>query len=95
VAALSGVIAATLILNWAGAASFNSSAVADQTLNAACRSCFYHRFGPVAADNMTVMMGARWIVESLHDGEDPRDIAARWQADLTAFRLLRQRYLLY
>ncbi len=54
VAALSGVIAATLILNWAGAASFNSSVVADQAAERGVPILLYHRFGPVAADGMTV-----------------------------------------
>jgi exo-beta-N-acetylmuramidase NamZ-like protein len=46
-------------------------------------------------DATTGMIGARWIVRSLHDGWDPRQIAARWAVSLDAFRSLRQRYLLY
>jgi uncharacterized protein YbbC (DUF1343 family) len=46
-------------------------------------------------DATTGMVGARWIVHSLRDGEDPRQIAQRWGGDLAAFRRLRQQYLLY
>jgi len=41
------------------------------------------------------MVGARWVVRAIAEGEDPRAIAAGWQPALTEFAKVRQRYLLY
>ncbi len=41
------------------------------------------------------LVGARWVVEAIEAGEDPRRIAYRWQEALEQFRRLREKYLLY
>ncbi len=41
------------------------------------------------------MIGSRKALEALREGRDPRDIAQGWQADLEAFKKLREKYLLY
>ncbi len=46
-------------------------------------------------DETIGMIGARWIVTSLYEGEDPRTVASRWQSGLTGFRAVRDKYLLY
>lgn len=43
----------------------------------------------------TGMVGARWVVQAIRDGDDPRTIAARWQPALARFAAIRGRYLLY
>jgi uncharacterized protein YbbC (DUF1343 family)/CubicO group peptidase (beta-lactamase class C family) len=40
-------------------------------------------------------IGSRQVVEAIHDGTDPRDIAAAWQAPLAVFEKTRARYLIY
>ena len=40
-------------------------------------------------------IGARWVLEAIREGEDPRSIAGRWQASLEKFVALRAKYLLY
>lgn len=46
-------------------------------------------------DKTLGMIGARWVVQAIKDGQDPREIAQRWQGRLAAFRALRAKYLLY
>jgi uncharacterized protein YbbC (DUF1343 family)/CubicO group peptidase (beta-lactamase class C family) len=46
-------------------------------------------------DETVGMIGARWIVTSLHDGEDPLTVARQWQSGLAGFRAVRAKYLLY
>ena len=41
------------------------------------------------------LIGARWVVQAVHDGEDPRSIARRWQAPLERFLQVRARHVLY
>jgi uncharacterized protein YbbC (DUF1343 family) len=41
------------------------------------------------------MIGARWVVAALKRGDDPRQIAERWQPELQAFAAVRRRFLLY
>ena len=41
------------------------------------------------------MVGARWVVDALASGSDPRAIARRWEPALAAFRERREAYLLY
>lgn len=46
-------------------------------------------------DKMIDILGNRATFQAIADGQDPRSIAASWQADLEAFRTLRNKYLLY
>ncbi len=46
-------------------------------------------------DKTLPLVGARWVLRAIRDGEDPRRIALHWQADLEQFRKMRQKYLLY
>jgi hypothetical protein len=46
-------------------------------------------------ENILGMIGARWVVQALQTGQDPRIIARRWQQPLEKFRTLRSQYLLY
>lgn len=46
-------------------------------------------------ENILGMIGARWVLQALRTGEDPRIIARRWQQPLEKFRTLRSQYLLY
>ncbi len=41
------------------------------------------------------LMGARWVLQDIRDGVDPRRIEYLWQKPLMKFRRLRKRYLLY
>lgn len=41
------------------------------------------------------MIGSRSVLDALERGEDPREIAQRWQAGLEAFHARRERFLLY
>jgi uncharacterized protein YbbC (DUF1343 family) len=41
------------------------------------------------------LIGARWVLQAIRDGNDPRTIAESWQAPLAGFRTLRAKYLLY
>jgi uncharacterized protein YbbC (DUF1343 family) len=41
------------------------------------------------------LVGARWVLEAIQNGEDPRQIALRWQEALEQFRRRRAKYLLY
>jgi hypothetical protein len=46
-------------------------------------------------ENILGMIGARWVVQALQAGQDPRIITRRWQQPLEKFRTLRSQYLLY
>jgi uncharacterized protein YbbC (DUF1343 family) len=46
-------------------------------------------------DKSLGMIGARWVLQAIEDGIDPRTIAQRWEASLEEFRKLRAGYLLY
>lgn len=46
-------------------------------------------------DKTLRLIGARWALQAIKDGKDPREIAAGWQASLGQFDRLRSRYLLY
>lgn len=46
-------------------------------------------------ENILGMIGARWVVQALQTGQDPRIIAQRWRQPLEKFRTLRSQYLLY
>jgi len=41
------------------------------------------------------LVGARWLLEAVQNGEDPRQISLRWQDALEQFRRRRAKYLLY
>jgi uncharacterized protein YbbC (DUF1343 family) len=41
------------------------------------------------------LIGSRETLEAIAQGLDPRDIAARWQAEVKSFKLMRAKYLLY
>jgi uncharacterized protein YbbC (DUF1343 family) len=41
------------------------------------------------------LIGARWALQAIKDGEDPRTIAESWQTSLAEFHALRAQYLLY
>jgi uncharacterized protein YbbC (DUF1343 family)/CubicO group peptidase (beta-lactamase class C family) len=41
------------------------------------------------------LIGARWVLEAIKAGKDPRRIAFEWQDALQQFRTLRAKYLLY
>jgi uncharacterized protein YbbC (DUF1343 family) len=41
------------------------------------------------------LIGARWILQAIEAGKDPRRIASEWQDALERFRTLRAKYLLY
>lgn len=41
------------------------------------------------------LIGARWILQAIRRGQDPRAIARTWQGSLASFRRLRGKYLLY
>ncbi|MBI3302844.1 MAG: DUF1343 domain-containing protein [Deltaproteobacteria bacterium] len=46
-------------------------------------------------DNTLGLIGARWVVQAIKAGQDPRSIVLHWQAALDEFRKLRAKYLLY
>jgi uncharacterized protein YbbC (DUF1343 family)/CubicO group peptidase (beta-lactamase class C family) len=41
------------------------------------------------------LIGARWVLEAIKAGKDPRRIVYEWQDALEQFRILRAKYLLY
>jgi uncharacterized protein YbbC (DUF1343 family) len=41
------------------------------------------------------LIGARWVLEAIEAGKDPRRIVSEWQDALEEFRTLRAKYLLY
>ncbi len=58
----------------------------------ALRRLYPDRF---AVEQTLGMVGARWVVNAIKEGEDPRSIEQRWQAPLARFNALRAKYLLY
>ncbi len=46
-------------------------------------------------DKTLRLVGARWVLEAIKEGEDPRRTVYRWQEELERFRMLRAKYLLY
>ncbi len=46
-------------------------------------------------DKTLPLVGARWVLEAIRQGQDPRRIAYRWQDALEQFRKRRGKYLLY
>jgi uncharacterized protein YbbC (DUF1343 family)/CubicO group peptidase (beta-lactamase class C family) len=46
-------------------------------------------------DRTLGLIGARWVLQAIADGQDPASIALRWQDALDEFRKLRAKYLLY
>jgi uncharacterized protein YbbC (DUF1343 family)/CubicO group peptidase (beta-lactamase class C family) len=46
-------------------------------------------------DKTLRLIGARWILQAIREGLDPREIAARWEEPLRNFERMRSRYLLY
>jgi uncharacterized protein YbbC (DUF1343 family)/CubicO group peptidase (beta-lactamase class C family) len=46
-------------------------------------------------DKTLPLLGARWVLEAIKAGKDPRRIVYEWQDALEKFRSLRSRYLLY
>ncbi len=56
-----------------------------------------HRHSPqnFEIDKTLPLVGARWVLEAIEEGQDPRCIAYRWQEALEGFRKTRAKYLLY
>jgi uncharacterized protein YbbC (DUF1343 family) len=56
-----------------------------------------HRLYPrdFQLDKTLGLIGARWVVEAIRNGQDPRVIIQNWQTALNEFRALRAKYLLY
>jgi uncharacterized protein YbbC (DUF1343 family) len=46
-------------------------------------------------DKTLPLIGARWVVDQIKSGADPRYIQYEWQAPLQKFRQMRAKYLLY
>jgi uncharacterized protein YbbC (DUF1343 family) len=46
-------------------------------------------------DDTLGSIGARWVLEAIRKGDDPREIARRWQPAVEKFLALRAKYLLY
>jgi uncharacterized protein YbbC (DUF1343 family) len=51
--------------------------------------------GKFRLDQTIGLVGARWVVQAVKDGWDPRAIVRRWQATTDDFLKLRDKYLLY
>jgi len=51
--------------------------------------------GEFQIDKTLDLIGARWILQAIKDGQYPCSIVARWQKPLEEFRKLRSKYLLY
>lgn len=51
--------------------------------------------GEFRIDKTLDLIGARWILQAIKDGQDPCSIVVRWQKPLEQFRKLRSKYLLY
>ncbi len=49
----------------------------------------------ITNDGFTQMMGSRWAREAFERGDDPREIVARWNAELERWKPIRDRYRLY
>jgi uncharacterized protein YbbC (DUF1343 family) len=46
-------------------------------------------------DKILPLVGARWVLQAIQAGKDPRRIAYEWQDPLERFRVLRSKYMLY
>ena len=46
-------------------------------------------------DKTLPLIGARWVLEAIGAGKDPRRIVYGWQGALEQFRTVRAKYLLY
>ena len=46
-------------------------------------------------DRTLPLVGARWVLQAIEAGKDPRRIAYEWQDALEQFRTLRSKYMLY
>ena len=46
-------------------------------------------------DKTLPLIGARWVLQAIEAGKDPRRIVYEWQGALEQFRTLRSKYLLY
>ncbi|MDP2755746.1 MAG: DUF1343 domain-containing protein [Nitrospirota bacterium] len=51
--------------------------------------------GEFQIDKTLDLIGARWILQAIKDGQDPCSIVVRWQKPLEEFRKMRSKYLLY
>ena len=51
--------------------------------------------GTFEIDKTIGMIGARWVVEAIKNGEDPASIVHLWQSQLESFLKMRGQYLLY
>lgn len=51
--------------------------------------------GKLDLDKTLSMIGSREVLQNIKNGEDPKSIFQRWQAELEAFRRVREKYLLY
>jgi uncharacterized protein YbbC (DUF1343 family) len=59
-------------------------------------SALYRLYGNKFQMKSTLgLVGARWVLQAIQDGWDPRAIAHRWEASLPGFRAMRVKYLLY
>lgn len=56
-----------------------------------------HRLYPdkFQLDRNLGMVGSRWVLRAVKQGEDPRDIRRRWQPEVDRFCRMRAKYLLY
>jgi hypothetical protein len=46
-------------------------------------------------DRALTLLGSRAALQAIKEGQDPRAVAAAWQAGLERFHLTRAQYLLY
>jgi uncharacterized protein YbbC (DUF1343 family) len=46
-------------------------------------------------DRVDRLLLNKTVLDQIKSGDDPRKIAAGWQAELTAFKAKREKYLLY
>jgi uncharacterized protein YbbC (DUF1343 family)/CubicO group peptidase (beta-lactamase class C family) len=51
--------------------------------------------GVFQLDKTLPLIGARWVLQAIEAGKDPRRIVYEWQGALEQFRTLRSKYLLY
>jgi uncharacterized protein YbbC (DUF1343 family) len=66
------------------------------TLGIEIASALYRLHPRVFALHKTLgLIGARWVLQALKQGESPSAIAQRWQVALDEFRSRRAAYLLY
>jgi len=51
--------------------------------------------GKFQIDRTLGLVGARWVLQAIKEGESPNEIVRRWQAPLDQFVRIRSKYLLY